>query len=94
MARSLSIMASIPSRTSRTSSVACRPIQQNSSMNCCPTSGSRRTSQHGARQPRELAARGAESVATNPSVDGDALTKDQETILRLDTALASVKLGI
>ena len=58
---------SIPSRTSRMSSVACRPILRISSMSCCPMSGSPRTHQPGARGPRESTDRDAGCVAANPS---------------------------
>jgi hypothetical protein len=57
---------SIPSRTSATSSIACRPTPRIGSMSCCPTSGSPRTRQHGARESREPTDRVAGSVATDP----------------------------
>jgi hypothetical protein len=65
---------STPSPTCRTSSVACRRCLRISSVRSCPTSGSRRTPRHGAREPRKVVERDAESVATNPGADGDTLT--------------------
>ena len=51
----VSTTTSIPSPTSRTSSVACRPTPQENSTSTCRTSGSSRTPQHGVREPLESA---------------------------------------